>query len=225
VSTRATPSSVLHLVTVLERFYGPLPSPPNDPFRYYVWEVLSTRTTSGRRDLAYAALRRIPALTPDSMFRAPRAKLAQAVAQAGPYQEQRIHALLSGVERFRRQPRLGDIIRGPLRAARRAAALLPHLGDEGSSHRLLLFGGNHGVFPVDRDIVRLCARLGILSRETKASVVAHAVRKRVEERLPREAGAFKRAQLYLQHHAVHTCTDDPHCTVCPLAPICPGRQA
>ena len=59
----------------LERFYGPLPQPPDDPFALYVWEVLGIHTTASRRDAAMGALRRIPALTPDSMGRAPRAKL------------------------------------------------------------------------------------------------------------------------------------------------------
>ncbi|HUR35334.1 MAG TPA: hypothetical protein VM032_16130, partial [Vicinamibacterales bacterium] len=151
---------LLEVVASLERFYGPLPAPPDDPFRCYVWEALSTQTTAGRRDAAYAALHRIPALTPDAMFRAPRVKLARAVALAGPYQEQRLQALLEGVERFRRQARLAAIVRGPVRAARRALATLPRLGN-GSVHRQLLFGGNHCVFPVDREMTRVCTRLGL----------------------------------------------------------------
>ena len=111
------------------------------------------------RDAAYSALQRIPALTPDAMFRAPRARLTTAIALAGPYQEQRLAALLGGVARFRREPRLASVIRGPLRGARRMLQTLPRLAD-GSATRLLLFGGNHPVMPIDRDTVRLCVRLG-----------------------------------------------------------------
>ena len=125
---------MLDLLAALERFYGPLPTPPNDPFRAYVWEALSTQTPPSRRDAAFAALQRIPALTPDSMFRAPRAVLTAAVALSGAYADQRLHALLAGVERFRREPRLPQLIRGPLHGARRAVATLPRLGD-GSLHR------------------------------------------------------------------------------------------
>jgi endonuclease III len=224
VSIGATPS-VLDLVGLLERFYGPVPMPPNDPFRYQVWETLSAQTTPGRRDAAYAALLRIPALTPDALFRAPRAKLAEAVAHAGAYQEQRIQALLAAAGRFRRHPQLGEVIRGSLRDARRAAALLPRLG-EGSSHRLLLFGGDHRVFPVDRDMTRLCVRLGLVSGGSGGSPGGRrAVRRSVEDRLPCEAGAFKRTHLFFHHHAVHTCTPEPHCTVCPLSAVCAARQS
>jgi endonuclease III len=157
------PSPVVPLLdrlASLERFYGALPTPPRDAFRFYVWEVLSVQTTPARRDAAYAALRRLPALTPDSMWRAPRGKLEAAVALAGVYHEQRLSALRGGVALFRRHPRLGDEVRGPLFRARRALADLPRLG-EGSVARVLLFSGDHCVLPVDRDVARLARRLGI----------------------------------------------------------------
>ncbi len=213
---------VAELVAALERFYGPLPAPPSDPFRYYVWEVLSAHTTPGRRDTAFAALLRIPALTPDAMFRAARGRLLAAVAHAGPYQEQRLHALLLGVEQFRRQPAFSAIVRGAVPRARRLLARLPRLG-EGGVHRMLLFGGQHCVVPVDRDVARLASRLsGADAGGSQRLPRPRPVRRMFEAGLPREARAFRRTALYLRHHAVQTCADDPHCSVCPLAEECPS---
>ncbi len=215
---------VSDLVAALERFYGPLPAPPSDPFRFYVWEVLSAHTTPGRRDAAYAALLRIPALTPDAMFRAPRGRLTAALAHAGPYQEQRLHALLLGVEQFRRQPAFGAMVRGALPRARRVLARLPRLG-EGGVHRMLLFGGQHCVVPVDRDVARLASRLaGAAAAERHTPPLLRPIRRMLEAGLPREARAFRRAALYLRHHAVQTCADDPHCSVCPVGETCPSRR-
>lgn len=215
----AASSPALDTVARLERFYGPLPSPPSDPFRAYVWEVLSTQTTPVRRDAAYAALLRIPALTPDAMFRAPRAKLVAAVAQAGAYGEQRLHALLTGVERFRRYRTLASAIGGPrLRDAVRAASLLPKVGD-GAAHRVLLYGGGQRLMPVDRDVVRMVTRLG-WTASTPERGVRRRVRRAVEQGLPDEPGTMLRVATYLRHHAQHTCTDEPHCSVCPLADTC-----
>src|SRR5438552_18809645 len=90
------------LLDRLERFYGPLPQPPSDPFALYVWEVMSLHTTSPRRDAAMNSLRRIPALTPDSLGRAARGKLDAAAALAGPYRDERIRALTAGADVFRR---------------------------------------------------------------------------------------------------------------------------
>src|SRR5688572_5158115 len=118
---------MFELVDRLERFYGPLPQPPEDPFALYVWEVLGVRTTAARRDAAVGALRRMPALTPDSMGKAPRAKLEKAVALAGPYREERLRALTSGVDVFKRNRDLPRKLRSDIDAAREALALLPHL--------------------------------------------------------------------------------------------------
>src|SRR5215216_2898425 len=108
------------LVDALVTFYGVLPAPPRDPFQLFVWEVLSVHSTPRRRDAAIAALKRIPALTPDAMWRAPQKKLQDSVALAGGYREQRLRALRVGVDLFRRTPQLTKVIRGPLPAARRA---------------------------------------------------------------------------------------------------------
>jgi len=214
---------VLDVVSALERFYGPLAAPPGDPFRCFVWEALGTQTTPVRRDAAYSALQRIPALTPDGMFRAPRARLTTAIALAGPYQEQRLAALLGGVARFRREPGLASVIRGPLGGATRALQTLPRLSDA-SVTRLLLFGGNHPVMPVDRDTVRLCVRLGTADGTGSPTAVARRIRQEIQRALPADPSVFKRTALYLGHHSVQTCTEDPHCVVCPLRQQCPSAK-
>ncbi len=139
------------LIDALRGFYGALPPPPRDPFRLFVWVVLSVHSTPRKRDAAFGALKRIRALTPDAMWRAPQKKLEDSVALAGPYAEQRLRALRTGVDRFRRRPDLPDVIRGPLVGARRALKGLPQMG-EGGAHRMLLFAADHPVLPVDLPI-------------------------------------------------------------------------
>lgn len=215
------------LVAALERFYGPLPMPPDDPFRYYVWDVLSTQTAPARRDAALAALQRLRALTPDAMWRAPRGPLESAVLLAGPYSEQRLAALRMAVERFRRDPRLADTIRGPLRGARRSLSALTEPAG-GRGHRLLLFAGGHCIQPVDSDVLRLWSRLtGIPSQAAQQSphkpLHPRRARRAIEAALPREVTLFRRAALYLRHHATQTCTPFPHCLICPLQARCAAR--
>src|SRR5204862_3531880 len=109
-------SKLESLIDALQKFYGALPSPPRDPFGLFVWEVLSVHSTPRKRDAALGALKRIRALTPDAMWRAPQKKLTESVSLAGPYVEQRLRALRTGVDRFRRVPNLPHVIRGPLPA-------------------------------------------------------------------------------------------------------------
>ena len=107
--------SFADLTDRLAEFYGPLALPPADPFGFYVWEVLGTRTTGGRRDTAMAALRRIPALTPDSLRKIGRGRLEGVVRQCGPFVDERLAALDAGIDVFRRQQHFLERLRGPLR--------------------------------------------------------------------------------------------------------------
>jgi endonuclease III len=202
--------STLDVMDRLERFYGPLPLPPEDPFAFYVWDVLGVRTTPSRRDAAMGALRRIPALTPDSMGKAARAKLEKAVALAGPHREERLRALTSGVDVFKRNRDLPKQIRSGIDPAREALALLPHLTPV-SSQWLLLFAGRHPLFPDDPNVRRVLARL-----QMDADIAA--------EELGGVLTAMQRATLYLSHHGRATCLDaDPLCHICPLRSVCPFR--
>jgi endonuclease III len=200
--------STLQLMDRLERFYGALPQPPEDPFAVYVWEVLGVHTTPARRSSAMGALRRIPALTPDSMARAPRAALENAVAMAGPYREERLRALTIGVDVFRRNRDLPDRLRGDAAAAKDALTLLPHLTTV-SGQWLLLFAGRQPLLPDDSHLRRVLERL----RTTGDSVARD---------LGNVISALQRASVYLAHHGRTTCREtQPMCHICPLRSSCP----
>ena len=199
---------MLELMDRLERFYGPLPQPPDDPFALYVWEVLGLHTTPSRRDSALGALKRIPALTPDSLGRVARAKLEYAVALSGPYREERLRALTAGVDAFRRNRDLPERIRGDVAMAKEALKLLPHLTAV-SGQWLLLFSGRHPMLPEDADLLRVVHRLGTDITD-------------VSRELGEVVTALQRAALYLSHHGRVTCIEsDPMCRICPLRSDCP----
>ena len=212
------------ILDALQTFYGALPPPPRDPFTLFVWEVLSVHSTPRKRDASLAALKRIPAMTPDSMWRAPQKKLEQSVKLAGPYSENRLQALRTGCELFRRAPQLPAIIRGPLPAARRALKPLPQLGETGA-HRMLLFAADHPILPVEARISRVGRRLGYGEAAPDFRKQARSVQEAMVKELPASADAYRRAFLYLSHHGGATCTEsDPHCIICPLVKDCPEGQ-
>jgi endonuclease-3 len=212
------------LLNALQKFYGMLPPLPRDPFTLFVWEVLAVHSTPRKRDAALAALKRIPALTPDAMWRAPKKKLEQSVALAGPYLENRLQALRSGVELFRRSPGLPAIIRGRLPAARRALKPFPQLGETGA-HRMLLFAADHVILPVDARVNRVVQRLGYGQATGDFKKQARSVQEALARELTASPDAYRRAFLYLSHHGAATCTEsDPHCAVCPLVKDCPEGQ-
>lgn len=212
------------IIGTLQKFYGALPSPPRDPFGLFVWEVLSVHSTPRKRDAAMGALRKSRALTPDAMARVPQKKLDESIALAGSYLEQRIRALKTGVDRFRRNPKLPDVIRGPLVSARRALKGLPQMG-EGGAYRMLLFAADHPVLPVDARISRVARRLGYGADDRSFPRTAKSIREAVSRELPASVEDYRRAYLFLDHHGAATCTEaDPHCSVCPLLEECPEGQ-
>lgn len=207
-------------LTRLEDFYGNLSAPPRDPFILFVWEVLTVHSTFRKSEAALGALKRMRALTPDAMWKAPQARLERAVALAGPYLEQRLRALRTGVELFRRSPTLPAIIRGPLPAARRALRPFPQLGEAGA-HKMLLFAADHPVLPVDARVNRVGLRLGYGVPSDQFRKSARSVQQALAMQLQPTAEAFRRAFMYLSHHGMATCTEtDPHCAVCPLLADC-----
>jgi endonuclease-3 len=212
------------VVGSLRQFYGTLPLPPRDPFTLFVWEVLSVHSTPQKRDAAMAALKRVPALTPDAMWRAPQKKLVDAVTVAGPYVENRLRALRTGVDMFRRNPSLPRIVRGPLPEARRVLKGMPQMG-EGGAYRMLLFAAEHPILPVDLRVARVATRLGYGEIQPVFTKTARSVRDALAPDLGGSVDAFRRAFVYLSHHGGATCTErDPHCGVCPILRDCPYGQ-
>jgi endonuclease III len=218
-------SKLERLVDRLRDFYGALPAPPRDPFTLFVWEVLSTHSTPHKRETALGALKRARALTPDAMWKAPQKKLEESVRLAGPYTEQRLKALRTGVDIFRRTPDLPSVIRGPLTTARRALKGLPQMG-EGGAYRMLLFAADQTVLPVDAKVSRVARRLGFGEAHVDFTKTARSIRDAIAKDLPPNVEIYRKAFLYLAHHGGTTCTEtDPHCVVCPLAKDCPeGRK-
>jgi len=209
------------ILSRLEKFYGALPAPPRDPFILFVWEVLSVHSTPRKRDASLAALKRIRALTPYAMWRAPQKRLEECVAIAGPYLEQRLERLRTGVELFRRAPALTSILKGPLPAARRALKPFPTLG-EGGAQRMLLFAADHPVLPVDARVSRAGRRLGYGEELADFRKTARSVQAAIVAELALQPDAYRRAYVLLSHHGAATCTEaDPHCGVCPLLDQCP----
>jgi endonuclease III len=216
---------IYRLVGALKGFYGTLPMPPSDPFQLFVWEMLSVHAAPHKRDAAMAALRRNRALTPDAMWKVAQKKLEDSVRLAGPYLEQRLATLRTGVDVFRRTPHLPEVIRGPLPSARKILKDLPRMG-EGNAYRMLLFAGDQCVLPVDARVSRVASRLGYGEKESTFSKTARSVREAVAAELPATLDAYRRTYVYFEHHGASTCTEaDPHCHVCPLRKDCPEGKS
>ena len=204
-------SRLERLVGELKHFYGLLPAAPSDAFALFVWDTLAFKTTPQKRDLAFAALKRSHTLTPDAVAKAAPKTVEDSVKLAGPYFEQRLRALRTGISVFQRNPDLPARLSGPLPVAQEAVSILPQTQD-GGADRMLLFAGTHRVLPMDAGTARVVSRLGYDGAP--------------DAELPHALDVYRRVSTYLSHHGTATCTDtDPHCHVCPLLHDCPAGQS
>jgi endonuclease III len=209
----------------LRAFYGPQPIPPHEPFALYVWEVMNFHAAPLKREAALAALKRIPALTPDSIWKTPLAKLEAASALAGPYLDERVRALRAGADVFRRKPDLARALAGRPIGAMRALRALPQLNGAGAS-RMLLYAAGVPVIPVDAVTARVVVRLGLCEADPDVRRQARRVRRALDGLVPKELDARRRVIQLLEHHGQATCAEfDPHCNICPLAATCAFRTA
>jgi endonuclease III len=206
------------MIQLLHQFYGRQAWPPSDLFQFLVWDVIADNALPARRDLAWHALRRLPALTPDALYRTPTPDLLAAVSMAGPHAEQRMERLrmiAAGFRRRRGALRLGSDTRALLFATVR---FLCHL-EQVPRHlraRAVLFTTDTPVLPIDAEIQRVVSRL-----MGSSTFRRRLVKQWLSSKVPRDIAAHRDAVVYLRHHAMHTCvTVAPHCGVCPLRSDC-----
>ncbi|MEP7118563.1 MAG: hypothetical protein ABI880_13320 [Acidobacteriota bacterium] len=211
------------VLAALRPFYGPLAPPPRELFAFFVWDVVSARTLPARRDLAWQALKRLPALTPDAIFRASKADLEAALSAVAPV-EARVEALKNGSGHFRRHRDLAALVSGPLSGAVRAIHDVPHLSAPARA-RALLFTGGHAIAPVDDGVARVLTRLHGFAAGPKPRLRREA-RRRLLADCAGDRERICAAVVVLAHHATHGCVETaPHCAVCPLALECRHAQS
>ena len=213
----------------LKQFYGLQPTPPGDLFQFFVWEILSEHALPARRDLAWQALRRLPALTPDAMFRVPAKDLLDVLPPGGPggsgrsgggeERIERLRALVGEFKRHRDVLQMETLQRVSLLNAARALRRLEHTPRDART-RALLFALGRVVLPLDAEVNRVISRLmGMPKNRQRARA-----RRWLRNRLATEISGYRAATIYLRHHALHTCLPvAPHCGVCPLRTTCPCK--
>jgi endonuclease III len=216
-------ADLLDVLDRLEAFYGRLPEPPSEAYPHFLWQVLSLNAPPQARDAAFLALRRIPALTPDAVWKAAPARVEAALLLAGPHSPERRRLLAAGTEVFRRRRDIDRLLGGPAIAARRVLRWLgplnPHV-----AHWLLLFAGDHPILPLDPRICRVGWRLGW----GEASEQTRLWQRKTRQALSRSAGddvaTLRRAATRLAHHAAAACSETaPRCGICPLGGRCLRR--
>ena len=209
----------------LRALYGSLgpPGDTSDPFRVLVRTVLSQNTSYKNELKAFRALEERVGVEPEALASADLSAIEEAVRPAGQHRQRARR--LKEIARLVLERYNGDLwpllLREPVEEAREELMSLPGVGRK-TADILLLFCARRHIFPVDRHIMRITARLGLL----EGPVGYEAVRRLFEEALE-GAEELLFAHLAFIRLGREICrARRPKCGSCPLADLCPtaGEQ-
>ena len=215
------------IIARLEKHYG-APAPPvtRDPFEMLLLEKCGYLCTDDRREQAFRELKRRVGTTPEKILRAPIEKLMEIAAIGGIYPDTRALRMKQSAE-LARDEFDGDLNRAlklDFKAARKAFAKFPMIGEPGAEKILLLAGG-HQCLPLESNGLRVVVRLGFGEEHKNYSTMY----RRTQEKLPIEgwsAEGLITAHQLLRRHGQEICRrTDPACGGCPVRPDCAyGRR-
>mgnify|MGYP000321247948 CR=1 FL=1 len=211
---------VKEVVRRLKVLYGPISRPVEpDPFKVLVRTILSQNTSYKNELRAFRRLEERVGVEPARLAEADLGAIEECVRPAGQHRQRarRIKEVARIVlERYGGD--LGVLLSsGPVETVRAELMALPGVGRK-TADIVLLFSARRPVFPVDRHIMRIFSRLGILGPRPGYE----AIRAAVEEALssPEE---LLFAHLALIRFGREICrAQRPRCDTCPLRDLC-GR--
>jgi endonuclease III len=201
----------------LQRVYGPVkPWPPLPVLDELIATILSQNTSDTNSDAAWAELRRqFPEW--DTVRRAPLARIAAAIRQAGLSNRKapRIKAILQAIYEQRGDLSLEFLHAMPTQAALDYLRSFSGVGPK-TAACVLLFACGQPVLPVDTHVHRICQRLGLIGPQTNAE--------KAHEELALLVPAKRVLEFHIQliRHGRTVCSaSHPDCRECALLDRCP----
>ena len=207
----------------LEAAHGPHPWRPRwgRAIDVLVRLMLAQNTTSRNADRGFRALKRdlptwerVRAAAPGEIER------RIGVCGLGQQRARRLREVLEIVRRDRGRLSLAFLNRLPAGEAETYLTNLPGVGPH-TAACTLLFAFGTPVLPIDKGILRVARRLGLVPRKTGQTNA----RRLLERATAGEPAARYPLHVLLFRHAKEVCQDEPRCGQCVLEHMCPKRIA
>lgn len=194
--------------------------PTTDPFELILWENVAYLAPPARRREAFEELKGSIGTNPAVILAAKPSALERVTARG--ILKRTFAAKLRKCARIAADEfggDLGEVIRAPLDAAKRALRSFPGIGEPGAE-KILLFTGRQALLAPDSNGLRVLVRLGLV-RDEKSYSRTYAASRQVAEALPAKPPVMQEAHLLLQQYGRTLCKRGlPRCGECPLAPAC-----
>lgn len=199
----------------LLRAYGPQHWWPGDSrFEIMVGAVLTQNTAWTNVERAIANLKRARALAPESIARAPHARLAKWLQPSG-YFNVKAQRLRSMCRWLVEQGGVRALARMSTHDLRAALIAVHGIGPE-TADDIVLYAFNRPVFVIDAYTRRVFARLGTISGDEGYETLRYLF----ERKLGQESGVFNEYHALIVRHGKDVCRTRPHCGECCLLGVC-----
>jgi endonuclease-3 len=211
------------MVERLRAAYGrPQPPPTSDPLELVFWENAAYLLSDERRQKVFELLRERVGLKPRDILAAKPATLLEIAKLGGMRPEVRVERWLTiahiALAEF--QGDLGNVLRLPLKAAKKALQQFPCIGEPGAE-KILLFSGSHAVLGLDSNGLRVLVRVGYGREQKSYSATYGSVREAIANQIWDKCPPLIQAHQLLRRHGMERCkTSAPICRGCPLTDTC-----
>jgi endonuclease III len=216
-------SRLAKILDLLEKRYGkPRPPHPTDPYEMLLYTLCGYPASEAACDKAFPVLKREVGLDPDSILKAPEAKLAQIMRLGGIVPEIRAERLkeVAGLVKREFGGNLRVAMKKPLSEVRKILKQFPTIGDPGAD-KILLFSGAAPIAAVPSNCIHVPTRLGIGEEKKNYAASYRSAQEALNAELPAERGARLRAYLLLKRHGHETCRSNrPRCEDCVVSAEC-----
>jgi len=206
--------------TALEALHGaPAPGPSRDPFELVLYENAAYLVDDATRDAVFLRLKSRIGTSPRDVLRARPAALVEAIRDGGMFPERRADKLVRAAE-IAVDLDLAEVLRRPVREARRVLQRFPGFGVPGAD-KLLLIAGGVPLLALDSNGLRVLVRIGYGREASGYAATYRSVQDGLGDVAPLGAPALGRAHLLLRRHGQTLCRRSrPLCAGCPLRPRC-----
>lgn len=216
-------SRLTKILDMLEKRYGkPQPPHPTDPYEMLLYTLCGYPASEAACDKAFPVLKREVGLDPDSILKAPGAKLAQIMQLGGIVPEIRAERLkeVAGIVKHQYGGNLRAAMKKPLPEVRKMLKQFPTIGDPGAD-KILLFSNTAPVAAVPSNCIHVPTRLGIGEEKKNYAASYKSAQEALNAELPAERAPRLRAYLLLKRHGQETCKSNrPRCEECVVSVEC-----
>ena len=203
--------------------YGrPKPPPAANPLELIYWENAAYLLGDDRRQRVFDLLRERIGLEPKQILATKYSTLLEIAKLGGMRPEVRVErwVTIAHITLSEFQGDLSNVVRRPLKEAKKALQRFPCIGEPGAE-KILLFSKAHAVLGLESNGLRVLVRAGYGREQKSYSATYRSVREAIAAQLGDKPAPLIQAHQLLRQHGMERCkTSAPICRGCALTDIC-----